>query len=164
MPLHSLKMVQKIPAGIDEVWEMFSNPANLLQLTPPHLRLRIISAGDQAVIFTGQRIEYTLTPLLRIQFHWTTEIRGVDKRKYFMDKQMKGPYRLWEHQHFFKPIEGGVEMTDAIRYQNPLGILGKFANSFIVRNRLRQIFEYRYRQVENIFGTWEGQQPVILFS
>ncbi len=164
MAAHSLKMVQKIPAGLDEVWELFSNPGNLLKLTPAYLGLRITSAGDHAIIFPGQIIEYTVRPLWRIPFHWITEIREVDHRKFFMDVQRKGPYRVWEHSHYFKEIGGGVEMTDMIRYQNPLGVLGRMANKVLVQKRLRQIFEYRYRQVEDLFGKWESQQAIIHFS
>jgi hypothetical protein len=33
---------------------------------------------------------------------------------YFVDEQRRVPYRLWHHQHHFREIEGGVEMTDIV--------------------------------------------------
>lgn len=164
MAPHSLKMVQKIPAGIGEVWELFSSPGNILKLTPEYMALRIISGGGYPVIFAGQIIAYTVKPLWGMPIHWVTEIKEVYPGKFFMDAQKKGPFRFWEHQHYFKEIDGGVEMTDRLRYQNPLGMLGKMANTLLVKKRLRQLFEYRYRQVETIFGTWKNQQAIIQFN
>jgi len=164
MAIHSLKMVQNIPAGIETIWELFSNPGNLAKLTMPGLGLRIISGGDHSIIYPGQRIEYKLKPVWGITVHWITEIKEVERLKFFMDIQRKGPYRVWEHRHFFKEIDGGVEMTDMVQYKNPLGILGNMANSILVKKRLKQIFEYRFQQVEQVFGKWEDQQPLIHFS
>jgi ligand-binding SRPBCC domain-containing protein len=164
MAAHSLKMTQNIPAGIGEVWELFSNPHNLLQLTPPYMAMKITSAGDHATLFPGQLISYRLKPLWGLPVQWTTEIKAVEFERSFIDAQKKGPYRLWEHQHFFKAIEGGVAMTDHVTYLNPMGIGGRMMNGLFIRRQLRRIFEYRYRQVEKIFGEWPGQKPVIHFS
>jgi ligand-binding SRPBCC domain-containing protein len=77
---------------------------------------------------------------------------------YFVDEQRKGPYSLWQHQHHFKPIDGGVEMTDIVHYKNPLWILGELANILFVKKKLCQIFEFRFKRVEEIFGHWPGGQ------
>jgi ligand-binding SRPBCC domain-containing protein len=71
-----------------------------------------------------------------------------------VDEQRKGPYSLWHHQHHFKAIEGGVEMTDIVHYKNPLGILGRMANVLLVKKKLEHIFDYRVKKVEERFGKW----------
>ena len=81
-----------------------------------------------------------------------------------MDIQRKGPYRLWEHKHYFQPIDGGVEMTDIVSYQVPMGVLGRMVNGILVKRKLKQIFEYRFQQVEKLLGKWEGQQALIELS
>ena len=115
-------------------------------------------------IFEGQLIEYKLRPLFRIPAYWKTLISKVEPGKMFIDEQEKGPYSLWKHEHHFKSIEGGVEMTDLVHYKNPMGMLGLFVNSLIVRKRLREIFTYRYHKIEEIFGKWEGQALQIEIS
>ena len=84
-----------------------------------------------------------------------TEITHVVPMKYFVDEQRKGPYALWQHQHHFKQIEGGVEMTDIVHYKNPLGFLGNLANTLFVKKKLEEIFRHRYEAVENRFGAWK---------
>ena len=69
-----------------------------------------------------------------------TEITHVSQEQFFVDEQRYGPYSFWHHQHRFKPVEGGVEMTDVVHYKLPLGFLGGLANGVFVRNQLNQIF------------------------
>ena len=56
-----------------------------------------------------------------------TEITHVEEQQFFVDEQRFGPYSLWHHQHHFKAIEGGVEMTDIVHYKLPLWILGRYS-------------------------------------
>jgi ligand-binding SRPBCC domain-containing protein len=74
---------------------------------------------------------------------------------YFIDQQRFGPYTLWHHQHHFKAIPGGVEMTDIVHYRIPLGLLGDLANWLFVKKKLESIFQYRYKAVEELFGSWK---------
>lgn len=94
-------------------------------------------------IYPGQIIEYSLKPMLGIQVYWMTEITHVQEGSFFVDEQRYGPYSLWHHQHHFKEVPGGVEMTDLIHYRIPLGWLGDLANSLFVRQKLDKLFNYR---------------------
>ena len=87
--------------------------------------------------------------------YWMTEITQVKDKEYFIDEQRFGPYKLWHHQHHFKEIPGGVEMTDIVHYKNPMWLLGNIANSLFVKNKLKGIFDYRYKKVEELFGAWK---------
>lgn len=156
MPTYSLKTVQRIPVSLDKAWDFFSNPANLQKITPPEMGFAIVSQhhGDQ--MYAGQIIEYTVRPLLGIPLYWMTEITHVQNRAYFVDEQRFGPYQLWHHQHHFKEIPGGVEMTDIVHYRLPLGVLGRFANWVMVGKKLQQIFAHRTQAVEALFGNWNS--------
>ena len=163
MAAHSLKSVQKIPAGIEEVWSFFSDPANLNVITPSHMKFRVISKHHGNNIYPGQIFEYKLRPILGIPIYWMTEITHVSPLHYFVDEQRKGPYALWQHQHHFKVIDGGVKMTDIVHYKNPLWVLGDLANNLFVKNELKQIFLHRYQKVEEHFGAWPaGSEAMII--
>lgn len=150
--VYSLKTVQNIPVSIDKAWDFFSNPANLQAITPDNLGFRIISRHHGDKMYAGQIIEYKVSPLLGIPLYWMTEITHVEDKKYFVDEQRYGPYSMWHHQHHFKVIDGGVEMTDIIHYKLPLWFLGDMANGLFVKKQLRQIFEHRFKKVEELFG------------
>ena len=158
MAVHSIKTIQKIPASREKTWDFFSNPANLQVITPSAMKFRTLNLVNGTKIYPGQIIEYRVSPLLHIPLHWITEITEVRDLEFFIDEQRKGPYLLWRHQHHFRDIEGGTEMTDIVHYRLPLKALGNLTNTWIVKRKLRDIFRFRYDKVEEIFGPWPGQQ------
>ncbi len=156
--VYSIKTIQKIPISLQQAWEFFSKPDNLKHITPSSLGFEIISKYHGEKMYEGQIIEYTVKPILGIPLYWMTEITHVKNQQYFIDEQRFGPYSLWHHQHHFKEIEGGVEMTDIVHYKLPMWFLGDIANVVMVKNQLRGIFDFRYLAVDIKFGKWKGEQ------
>lgn len=152
MATYNLKTTQFIPVTLDVAWAFFSNPANLQSITPARMNFRIISRHHGDTMYPGQIIEYKVSPLGGISMYWMTEITHVRDRTYFVDEQRFGPYSLWHHQHHFKEVPGGVEMTDIVHYKIPLGFIGDWANRLFIRKQLEDIFAYRVKRVEEIFG------------
>ena len=103
-------------------------------------------------MYPGQVIEYKVHPILGIPLYWMTEITHVVQHKYFVDEQRFGPYELWHHQHHFKEVPGGVEMTDHVHYKLPFWFLGDIANVLFVKKQLKGIFDYRFKKVVEMFG------------
>ncbi len=157
MPVHYLQQNQKIPAPLETVWYFFADPKNLAILTPDYLNLRYTNELYGEKMYPGQVITYKIKPVFGIEIFWMTEITHVETGKYFVDEQRVGPYSLWHHQHHFKEIGGGVEMTDIIHYKNPFGPLGLCVNSLFVRKKLEGIFKYRRKKIEERFGKFNDQ-------
>ena len=149
--VYSLKTIQAIPAPLEKVWQFFSNPANLKDITPGNLGFKVISSHHGEKIYAGQIIEYKVSPVLGIPLYWMTEITYMEEGKYFVDEQRFGPYSLWHHQHHFKAIDGGVEMTDIVHYKVPFGILGDIAQRLFVKQQLKSIFDFRFQKTESLF-------------
>lgn len=162
--VYSLYSRQHVPASLDAVWTFFSDAKNLLAVTSPSLNLKVTNEVYGNTVYAGQVMTYTVKPVLGIPLAWMTEITHVEEKKYFVDEQRKGPYTLWHHQHHFKAVEGGVEMTDLVHYRLPLGLLGNLANSLVVKKELEKIFTYRYQKIIELFGEWKGEKRKILFQ
>lgn len=137
---------------MDAVWDFFSAPDNLKELTPGRLNFRVTSSYHGGKVYAGQIIEYKVSPVLGIPLYWMTEITHVQDRVYFVDEQRYGPYSMWQHQHHFKEVNGAVEMTDIVHYKIPFGFLGSIAHALFVKNEVRRIFDYRLVAVEKRFG------------
>jgi len=155
MGVHSIKAVQRIPASLSAVWDFFSSQSNLQTITPADLKFKVISKHHGEKIYAGQIIEYTISPVLGVPVYWMTEITHVKDREFFADEQRKGPYKLWHHQHHFKEIPGGVEMTDIVHYKSPGWILEPIVDRLIVRPKLDKIFRFRFEVIEQQFGKWK---------
>lgn len=153
MQFYSIKSRQHLPISLNEAWAFFSSPNNLQKITPPDMNFMITSdKKDGEEMYAGQIITYTLTPLLGIKVKWMTEITHVKEGHYFVDEQRFGPYKLWHHRHTFVSTPYGVDMYDDVNYVLPFGILGTIAHALFVRKRIEEIFKYRTKVVEELFG------------
>jgi len=145
---HTLRREQWVPRDLDAVFDFFSDAGNLEELTPPWLGFRILTPGP-IIIARGTRIQYRLG-LHGVPVGWTTEIRRWDPPFRFVDVQLSGPYQLWHHTHRFEAYNGGTRMTDVVRYRLPFGWIGRVLNAIAVRRDIEQIFDYRFRRVNEL--------------
>jgi ligand-binding SRPBCC domain-containing protein len=143
---------QKLPISLKEAWDFFSNPKNLEEITPNDMSF-IIKNDPPEKMYAGMIITYKVTPLFNIPLNWTTEITHVNEPHFFIDDQKSGPFKTWHHQHHFREIEGGVEMTDIVNYAAPFGILGRLAEKLVVDKKVKGIFDFRHKLLEQKFGT-----------
>jgi ligand-binding SRPBCC domain-containing protein len=155
MKLYKLHKKQNLPITVDEAWTFLSSPKNLKTITPDYMGFNILSGADREM-FAGQIIQYIVTPLLGIKTKWVTEITHVNQGHYFVDEQRFGPYALWHHKHFIRPIKGGIEMEDIIDYKLPLGWIGQLAHPILVKPKLKEIFDYRQQKLIELFGEFKS--------
>lgn len=145
---YTLRREQMIPLPVDEVFAFFAEPANLEAITPRWLRFRILTP-EPIRMEAGALIRYALR-WRGLPMSWTTRIEKWDPPHGFVDAQLRGPYRLWEHAHDFESVEGGTLARDVVRYAIPFGFLGRLARAGWVRADLEAIFDYRAQRVTEL--------------
>jgi len=150
MRLYRLNRTQTLPVTPDEAWEFFSSPFNLSSITPPWLNLAV-SGEVPDRMFPGMIIPYRVRPMFGIPVTWISEITHVDAPHYFVDEQRLGPFRFWHHQHHFRRLGGGIEMTDTVDYSMKYGPIGVWTHALFIRSRLEAIFDFRKRSLERLF-------------
>jgi len=150
MKLHLIERTQALPVSLEESWQFFASPLNLPKITPPWLNLKVTQKIPEQM-FPGMLISYRVRPLFGIPLTWITEITHVDAPNYFVDEQRMGPYRFWQHQHHFRQIPNGVEMTDVVNYALKFGMFGRLVHAIFIRNQLENIFDFRKRILEKLF-------------
>ena len=149
--MHQFIRKQFVKTDLQTCWDFFSSPANLKRITPSYMGFDV-KTEVPAQMYEGLIIAYTVKPLLGIPVEWVTEITHVKDKSFFVDEQRKGPYTMWHHEHHFKEVDGGVEMTDIVSYIIPFGFLGKLVEPFLVKPKLEEIFAYRFKIVEEVFA------------
>lgn len=138
-----------IKAPQDEVFSFFSQVENLNTITPPWLHFEILTPLP-IKMGKNTRIDYSLR-LLGLRFLWKTEITEWQPPYLFIDKQIEGPYRHWEHWHRFERKDQGTVMQDNVRYAVPGFVMAPLGHFFFVRPRLEKIFSYREEALLRIF-------------
>ena len=159
--MYELRTRIRLSRPIAEVFDFFGDAGNLEALTPPWLSFSILTARPIAMR-AGARIDYRLR-LRGVPVRWRTEIAAWEPPHRFVDVQLRGPYRLWEHEHAFEEIPGGTLCRDRVRYAVPGGPLSGPVNRFLVAPDLRRVFRFRHKALQERFGKWgedEGEVEI----
>lgn len=139
-----------INASLEECWDFFSNPNNLLKLTPADMKMQV-KTEIPAKMYAGMIISYKVAPLFGIPLSWTSRINQVKEGHYFTDDMIEGPFAIWHHQHFFEEQDGGTLVKDIVDYKAPLGIIGQLFEPILVKPRVKAIFAHREKVIREIF-------------
>ncbi len=145
-----LEREQLIAREPTEVFGFFADAMNLESLTPPLLHFSVLTPPP-IEMRTGALISYRMR-VHGIPVRWLTRIEQWEPESRFVDRQLRGPYRLWHHTHTFEPVAGGTLMRDRVRYAIPLGPLGRVAEALFVRRDLERIFDFRREAVERLLN------------
>jgi ligand-binding SRPBCC domain-containing protein len=139
---------QWLARPLDQVFPFFADAFRLQDLTPPFLNFQVLTPPP-IVMFPGAKIDYRIR-LRGVPIRWQSEISEWEPPYHFVDRQLKGPYRLWHHRHTFTEQNGGTLVRDLVDYAVPGG---RLVHWLIVRRDLQRIFEYRRQQLEKFFSS-----------
>lgn len=67
----------------------------------------------------------------------TTKITAFIKPSYFVDEMVKGPFKSFQHSHYFESTEYGTLMTDRFEFMAPFGIIGRWVNAIVLKKYMR---------------------------
>ena len=150
MKPHVLIAETHLYAPLQEVFEFFSNAAHLNEVTPPELHFKFLTPMP-IEMKVGATIDY-LIRLSGIPIRWRTLITEWQPTVRFKDTQVRGPYALWEHEHYFEQREGYVYMRDTVHYLSPGWFLEPIIHHLFVKNKVESIFEHRKERFAALFG------------
>jgi len=149
-PGYLLTASQWLPRSVDDVWPFFCDAHNLEAITPPILSFEVLTPKP-IEMKAGALIDYKLK-IRGVPIRWRTEIAIWEPPHRFMDRQLRGPYRWWEHEHTFEAEDGGTRCRDRVAYHVPGGPLAPMANRLLVQRDVVNIFNYRGQKLAEMFG------------
>lgn len=135
-----------VPQSLEDIFPFFADAANLQRITPPWLDFEVLTPAVQ--MKPGQHLDYRLR-IRKIPVRWTSAITVWEPPLRFVDEQVRGPYRIWRHEHRFTAQGGGTLCEDEVLYAVPGGA---WVNRLLVEPDVKRIFEYRKRRLGEIFG------------
>ena len=147
MDTHEFKDAIWLPRPIKDVFAFFADPANLDSITPPWLSFRMVTPAPVEVQ-VGTMLDYRLR-IRGFPVRWRSKITAWEPPRRFVDEQIRGPYRLWIHEHNFELRNGGTLLCDHVRYAVPFDWA---LHKLVVRHDVERIFAYRTDCLRPRFG------------
>ena len=147
MKTYWLRKTIWLPQPRAKVFEFFSNPGNLDRLTPAWLNFAIVAPASSKMI-QGALLNYRLR-IRGIPVRWQSEIAVWEPPRRFVDRQTKGPYSLWIHEHTFEERDNGTLVGDNVEYAVPGG---RIVQQFLVAPDIERIFDYRHKMLDELFN------------
>jgi ligand-binding SRPBCC domain-containing protein len=154
------------PVALPKVFAFFSDPNNLPRLMPPELRARVIlidlveplaehPAGLAAGYGSTITFSFRPIPFLPVRQKWVAQITNYDfhpDHASFSDRQLKGPFKSWIHDHRFESEtrdgKAGTLITDRVEFEVGYGAFGRVFEKSFLSKRMREIFVHRQATLE----------------
>ena len=147
--LRIISRESKVPKPIEEVFSFFCNAENLNLITPPELNF-MITTPLPIEMKKGTLIDYRIK-LGGISFNWQTEITEWEPPNRFVDRQVRGPYKVWVHEHLFLSLGSSTIVKDVVEYQPKGWIAEPLIHKLFVKKKLEHILDYRQNKIKSIF-------------
>ncbi|MDX1972098.1 MAG: SRPBCC family protein [Candidatus Sumerlaeia bacterium] len=139
-------------APVKEVWEYYSNLNNLAEMMLPQLRMKVVKA--ETPLRLNSRIRFKLQPKgMPFPIYWDAQIVVFEEGVRFVDKQIKGPFSRWVHEHRFEPLgEDKTVVVDTLEMDGLSGLLASLGESFLLGSKLQLLFDHRRMILDRKFG------------
>lgn len=131
-----------IPGTARAAMEFHNEPTAFKQLTPFPIFVQV--HRDDRTSLTDGDVEFTLW-FAFIPLRWKARHEPGPSEFSFADRMITGPMKVWRHQHVFRDVPGGVELTDCLTLEYPnSGVMALFTRLFFSGLPLRFLFFYRH--------------------
>ncbi|MBI5668215.1 MAG: hypothetical protein HZC41_09430 [Chloroflexi bacterium] len=130
-----------IPTSMSRMIAFHEDAQALYRLTPPPIFLRPLR-DDMRSLTSGER-EFMLW-FGPVGVRWVARHEPGPSDTSFADKMLAGPLAYWRHEHIFREVPGGVELTDRVTYAHRPGLPGLLTRLVFDGLPLRILFFYRH--------------------
>lgn len=78
-----------------------------------------------------------------ITWRMTSKITELDEPHSFVDEQVRGPFKLFRHEHILEQTASGTKMTDRIVFDAPLGPIGDLIEKVVLGSYIPKLIRHR---------------------
>ena len=91
-----------------------------------------------------------------IPFTMTSKIVELERPTRFVDRQVRGPFRRFRHEHRFEPAGTGCVMIDRVEFEAPLGPVGRVVERVVLRSYMQKLIAQRNRDLADTAESAHG--------
>lgn len=130
-----------IPTSMQQMLAFHQDRRALSRLTPPPIFVRRLR--DDLRSLTEGELEFQLW-FGPVPVRWVARHEPGPVETSFADRMLSGPLAAWRHEHIFRAVPGGIELTDRVTYAHRPGLPGLLTRLAFGVLPLRLLFTYRH--------------------
>jgi ligand-binding SRPBCC domain-containing protein len=135
-----------IRAPVETVFRFHQRDDALRLLSPAFPPLRVIEKTGG--IERGARVVLGIGPIRWVALH-----TAFEKNRFFVDRQISGPFAEWIHRHEFETVGDATRLTDRVNYRLPGGPWTNRLLGWAVRAGLERMFRLRQQTTKHYCET-----------
>lgn len=147
----TLHLTSFIAAPRDIVFDLNRN-ISLHKISMEHVKEEAVGGITSGLINKDDTVTWKGKHLMKTRF-FTSRITEMKPYEMFTDKMVKGDFKSFEHQHFFKPADNGTIIIDIINFESPYGFIGKLVNKFYLNTYLEKLISHRNEVIKQYAET-----------
>lgn len=146
--MHTFERSIVICAPIESVFHFHDDPENLLKISPPDVKVRLVSATPAG---KGQRVVIDVTQFGFFTSRWEAEIIVYEPPFKIVDVLHKSPFRSWTQTRLFEKLsDNETRLTDRVEYELPVDALSTFFAGWYVAREIEHMFAFRQKKTKEL--------------
>ncbi len=146
--MHTFERSILIEAPIDMVFHFHDDPQNLLKISPPHLKVKLIAATPAG---KGQRVVIEVTQFGFITSRWEAEITVYEPPFKMVDVLHKSPFHSWKQTRLFEKLsDTQTRLTDRVDYELPIDAVSGIFAGWYVEREIEKMFAFRQKKTKEL--------------
>ena len=141
LAMPTIHLTSFIAAPTDIVFDLNRN-ISLHKISMEQFKEEAVSGTTSGLINKEDTVTWKGKHLFKTRF-FTSKITEMKPFETFTDKMIKGDFKFFEHQHFFKPVDNGTIVIDIINYETPYGWIGDLVNKIYLNTYLEKLINHR---------------------
>lgn len=130
-----------------EVCFDLARDAELHVASMAHTDERVVEGRTSGLFEQGEEVTFEGTHF-GVRQQLTSRLEVVDPPSHIRDVMVKGAFKRFEHDHFFKETNGKTLMVDVLDYDAPFSVLGWMSERLILDKYLRELLETRQAAIK----------------
>jgi ligand-binding SRPBCC domain-containing protein len=145
-----------IAAPIERVFNL-SRSINLHKISTAQTKEDAIAGVTTGLINLDETVTWQAKHLFKTRQH-TSKITAMEMPASFVDEMIKGDFKSFRHQHYFKTVDNGTIMIDILEFESPYGIIGKMFNAVYLKKYLEKFLLKRNAVIKEYAetGKWKA--------
>ena len=144
-----------IAASAEKVFDL-SRSINLHKISMQDANEEAVAGITTGLINENETVTWKAKHLFKTRLY-TSKITSMQAPTMFVDEMVRGDFKSFRHQHYFKQISNGTILIDIVEFESPYGFIGRMLNKLMLKDYIERLLIKRNNIVKEYAETNKWQ-------